>query len=345
MAIRVLVVEDSNFIRKRIIEILQEDPDLKVVGSAANGEEAIKQTLALRPDVITMDIAMPVMDGVSAVRAIMRQCPTRILMLSAATRIGAQATMDALAAGAADFMPKQFDGVDAHTARAMLRARVKVLGTRSVSHESPPAKVPSAPRAAVYRSAKCEVLVIAASTGGPLAIQKILTQMPAEFRLPIVLIQHMPPQFTLSFAERLDHLCRIQVKQAEQGDVLRPGLALLAPGGYQLEIERAVSSAHVELRRARSDEHYSPSADVTLMSFAKYYGKSVLALILTGMGADGKKGAESLKRGGSTVWAQSQRSCTVYGMPKAVIDASLADRIYDLDDFALELRQFVNGHA
>lgn len=348
MAIRVLIVDDSRFIRKRIQEILEEDPIYRVVGLAGDGRQAVSMAAELKPDVITMDVEMPVMDGITAVKQIMQNCPTPILMFSIATRVGAQATLDALNAGAIDFLPKQLDDIhgDREMAKRLLRRRIRIVAQQVQRIKRQAAVAYSKPAATVVANAgsgrekiRPDLLLIAASTGGPVAIQKVLTQIPASCSLPVLLIQHMPENFTKSFAERLNQLSKIRVKQAEHGDLLQPGLALLGPGGMQMELHSKYGKPCVGLRPKDSGEIYSPSADITFASVARQNLGKVLTVVLTGMGADGKKGAEQLKRQGAEVWAQDEASSTIYGMPKAIADAGLADHIYSLDDIALEFHK------
>ncbi|WP_426235138.1 protein-glutamate methylesterase/protein-glutamine glutaminase [Pseudomonas sp. TWP3-2] len=373
MAVKVLVVDDSGFFRRRVSEILSADPSIQVVGTATNGKEAIDQALALKPDVITMDYEMPMMDGITAVRHIMQRCPTPVLMFSSLTHEGARVTLDALDAGAVDFLPKNFEDISRNPEKVkqMLCEKVHSISRsnrRFSAYSTPapaaaPAPTPApAPAASSYGSHSAparpapapaptrtpaasasspapkrksyKLVAIGTSTGGPVALQRVLTQLPGNFPAPIVLIQHMPAAFTKAFAERLDKLCRITVKEAEDGDILRPGLALLAPGGKQMMID---GRGAVKILPGDERLNYKPCVDITFGSAAKSYGDKVLAVVLTGMGADGREGARLLKQGGSSIWAQDEASCVIYGMPMAIVKADLADAIYSLDDIGKHL--------
>lgn len=369
MAVKVLVVDDSGFFRRRVSEILSADPDIQVVGTATNGREAIDQALALKPDVITMDYEMPMMDGITAVKNIMQRCPTPVLMFSSLTHEGARVTLDALDAGAVDYLPKNFEDISRNPekVKALLCEKVHTIArsNRRYSTFSSPVASPS-PAAATQPTARSSatpaaapasrpsvapatpaqgaapkrksyrLVAIGTSTGGPVALQRVLTQLPANFPAPIVLIQHMPAAFTKAFAERLDKLCRISVKEAEDGDVLRPGLALLAPGGKQMMVDPRGA-----IRILPGDErlNYKPCVDITFGSAAKSFSDKVLAVVLTGMGADGREGARLLKQSGSQVWAQDEASCVIYGMPMAVVKANLADAVYGLDEIGRHLAE------
>ncbi|MGE7991363.1 protein-glutamate methylesterase/protein-glutamine glutaminase [Pseudomonas sp. NPDC089554] len=369
MAVKVLVVDDSGFFRRRVSEILSADPTIQVVGTATNGKEAIDQALALKPDVITMDYEMPMMDGITAVRHIMQRCPTPVLMFSSLTHEGARVTLDALDAGAVDYLPKNFEDISRNPDKvkqmlcekvhSISRSNRRFSGYSSQSHAPAPAPSASAAlasslasqsatrQAAPARSAAApashspapkrkpyKLVAIGTSTGGPVALQRVLTQLPANFPAPIVLIQHMPAAFTKAFAERLDKLCKISVKEAEDGDVLRPGLALLAPGGKQMMVD---GRGTVKILPGDERLNYKPCVDITFGSAAKSYGDKVLSVVLTGMGADGREGARLLKQGGSTVWAQDEASCVIYGMPMAIVKANLADAVYSLDEIGKHL--------
>ena len=341
MPVRVLVVDDSAFFRRRLTEILSSDSHIKVVGVAAHGKEAVEQVIALNPDVITMDIEMPVMDGITAVKMIMQSHPTPILMFSALSTDGAKATLDALEAGAVDFLPKRMEEIstDRETAKRQLCARVRLIGARGL-RSAPTAKYPAKPAVAVQslyphvprHKGSYKLVVIGTSTGGPVALQEVLTKLPANFPLPILLIQHMPGTFTPAFAERLSKLCAISVKEAADGDPLKPGIAYLAPGGRQMLLEGKPSAAIIRIVVSEPSQTYKPSVDITFGSASKLLGADVLAVVLTGMGADGREGARMLKRGGATVWAQDEESSVIYGMPAAIAEAGLADKIIALKD-------------
>ncbi|MFL0797399.1 MAG: chemotaxis response regulator protein-glutamate methylesterase [Cellvibrionaceae bacterium] len=367
MPLKVLVVDDSGFFRQRLTELIESGNEIKVVGYAQNGAEAVDKVAKLKPDVVTMDYEMPVMDGVTAVRHIMKQNPLPILMLSSMTYEGAKVTLDALEAGAVDFMPKNFAEVSKGSAKLkkILQDRLRAIsGQANASAPSAPAAraVPARPLAgrsapaarpvsparrvqpgsasAPTASADLEppkkrglkktyqLLAIGTSTGGPVALTEVLTKLPGNFPLPIVLIQHMPHNFTKAFADRLNRQCNIQVKEAEDGDALRPGVALLAPGGKQMMVSKG------KVRIIESDErlNYKPCVDVTFGSAAKAFGDKVLSIVLTGMGSDGCDGARMLSQAGSTVWSQDQATSVIYGMPMAVYNAGLSDRVLALPE-------------
>jgi len=381
MAIRVLVVDDSSFFRRRLTEIIAADPEMVVAGTANNGREAVEKALELKPDVITMDVEMPVMDGIQAVREILKTQRIPILMFSSLTHNGAKATLDALEAGATDFLPKKFEDIARDKADAidLLRQRIKAVAKRRLSVKpATPAVTPPAPisrpvaapiartpasRAELLRTVdrldsseslerpfkptgkQYKIVAIGTSTGGPVALQTIITALPANFPLPILLVQHMPAAFTGAFAARLNTLAKIEVKEAADGDVLRPGVAYLAPGGKQMLLEG--SETHCKIRIKEDDSPritFKPSVDITFGSTAKVFQDKVLAVVLTGMGSDGRDGSRLLKQFGSRIWAQDEASSVVYGMPQAVTAAGLTDVEVGLADVASKLISEV-GHG
>ncbi|MCP4321013.1 MAG: chemotaxis response regulator protein-glutamate methylesterase [Alteromonadales bacterium] len=376
MAIKVLVVDDSSFFRRRVSEIINKSPALEVIATANNGQEAIDMVAKVKPDVVTMDIEMPVMDGITAVKKIMAVNPLPILMFSSLTHQGASATLDALEAGATDFLPKKFEDIarDKDEAIKLLQQRIQAIASRRVSRVAPKqatAKAPStakpglsalqklnannlAPKARIASTVRPQVkpamaptlvankrfkasgksydiLAIGTSTGGPVALQTVLSALPRNFKLPILLIQHMPGTFTKAFADRLNGLCQISVKEASDGDVLKPGCAYLAPGGKQMLLDGRAGHGKIRIHEGSEKLNYKPSVDITFASLSKLYGKKVLAVVLTGMGADGRDGARMLKEQGAEIWAQDEASCVVYGMPQAVTKAGIATESLPID--------------
>ncbi len=388
MPIQVLVVDDSAFFRRRIKEILEKNPEIRVVGFADNGRAAVEKAFELKPDVITMDYEMPMMDGISAVRAIMAKQPTPIMMFSSLSYEGARVTLDALDAGALDYLPKSFESMsgDPGESARILQDKVLAIARRNrpafrsptpapapVAAPAPtpaPAKpsstMPPLPVAAPWpRTAakpapapvsapaplsrktasvletlggeRPRLIMIGASTGGPVALQNILTALPANFPFPILLVQHMPGTFTSAFAERLDRLCKIRVKEAEDNDPVRPGWALLAPGGKQMLLDARGQA--VSIIEGNDKIQYKPSVDVTFGSAARSVKGKILAAVLTGMGNDGREGCKLLKRSNATVWTQNEQSCVVYGMPMAVETAGLSDAVLDVKDIGKYLSE------
>ncbi len=329
MTVKVLVVDDSAFFRRRIASALEADPDLRVVAMASDGREAVRLTLAEHPDVITMDIEMPVLDGISAVRRIMAAHPTPILMFSSLTHEGARATLDALDAGAMDFLPKRFEDIaqGKEAALEVLRQRVRALAERR-SRAAVVSAAPGANKPGASIFGTLQLIVLGASTGGPVALQQVLSCLPAHFLYPVLIIQHLPASFTPAFAQRLNQAGGLTVREAVDGDVLRPGLALLAPGGRHVTVVRQERQAVVKFKEESLDYLFKPSLDLALSSAADVFPNGTLAIILTGMGSDGRAGAIKLKQAGSQVWAQDAASSVIYGMPAAV--ATIADRILPL---------------
>lgn len=380
MTISVLVVDDSGFFRKRLTEILNASGNIRVVGAASNGKEGVELAEKLRPDVITMDYEMPVMNGIAAVKEIMKRCPTPVLMFSSLTYEGARVTLDALEAGAVDFLPKNFEDIarDGSELQRILRERILDVarsrpraghgGAAPVAERAPspaaperqppprgdrsrpPASRPTPPqpetpaRSPRRRTAArhYDVVGIGTSTGGPIALQKVLVDLPASFPAPIVLVQHMPGSFTPAFAERLNKLCKIQVRQAEDGDLLRPGLALLAPGGKQMMVENRGGQGRIRILPGDDRLNYRPSVDVTFGSLARSFPGKTLGVILTGMGADGKEGCRLMKQSGSVIWSQDEKTSVIYGMPMAVARAGLSDEVLPLEEVGPRLVEGVS---
>jgi two-component system chemotaxis response regulator CheB len=348
MVTRVLVVDDSGFFRRRIVDILETDARIEVVGTADNGKAAIDQVAKLKPDVVTMDIEMPVIDGITTVQCITSILPTPTLMFSSLTLNGAQATLDALEAGAVDFLPRRFEDIvkDRDQAKLLLHRRLHAVARKKSAAK--PETALSAPLKATSISTGVEdkpfqVVVIASSTGGPLALARVLTSLPADFPYPVLVVQHMPATFTPSFASRLDQQCALNVKEAAEGDEVKSGQVLVAPGGRQMTLKQSGGEVKVNINDGDPGLRYRPCADTTFESVARIYGVKTLALVLTGMGADGCEGARKLKQLGATVWSQDEASSVIYGMPMAVAEAGLSDRVLSLSDIGPSLLLVAGG--
>jgi len=334
MTVKVLIVDDSLFFQNRLREMIGSHPEIDIVGVANDGREAVTKAAQLKPDLITMDYEMPEMDGVTAVREIMANNPVPIIMFSSLTYEGAKVTLDALEAGAVDFMAKNFAEFsrDSNQLKSQLQDRILAMARQ---HGTATASVaPSFDRPVEntrgQRLAQTPgVIVIGASTGGPVALSEVLTSIPAKFPVPIVLIQHMPANFTMAFAERLDRECHINVRHAEHGDVLEPGVALLAPGGMQLLFNRHAPN-RVDVIEGDAALNYKPSVDVAFTSAAEGYGNRALGMVLTGMGSDGCEGARVIKSKGGTIWSQDEATSVIYGMPMAVAREGLSDMVLPL---------------
>lgn len=353
MTVRVLIVDDSRFFRNRVSEIIAADPLLEVIGTASNGQEAIVMVHKLAPDVIIMDVEMPIMDGISAVREIMARKPTPILMFSSMTTAGAKVTLDALEAGAVDFLPKKFEDIASNfaVAASVLRQRIYHIGRKSSSKREVDSRHIGKRRIDVFKESQTPswlstqrygLLAIAASTGGPVAIQSILEKLPENFPLPIIVVQHMPATFTGIYSERLNQASAIKVKLAENNDLLQEGVALIAPGGKQFTlVNQGTEGVVVRLKEATENDTYKPSVDISFRSVAEVFTGKTLAIVLTGMGRDGCEGSQLIKAKGGTIWAQDEVTSIIYGMPGAVVDAGICDSILSLSEIGARLRQGV----
>ncbi|MBG3878970.1 chemotaxis response regulator protein-glutamate methylesterase [Desulfovibrio oxamicus] len=363
--ITVVVVDDSAFMRKALSSMLEKDPEISVVAVGRDGEEGLELVRKHNPDVVTLDIEMPRMDGLTALRRIMMEMPRPVLMVSSLTTEGAESTLKALELGAVDFIPKQLSKVSLDIVRIEdeLREKVKEISRRKFLRTPRSLRAPrpvgdggaftsSSPGAGgtgggasggegsrpvlTPRAGRPvrDIVAIGVSTGGPPAVQKVLSRFPADFPASILIAQHMPAAFTGPFAKRLDGVCNITVKEAENGERLRPGTAYIAPGGKHLRVDQKISMVEVVVTPEPADALYKPSANVLIESVAQAMGRRTLGVILTGMGSDGLEGVRVLKQKGGRALAQSDATCVVYGMPKAIVDAGLADEIIDIDDMA-----------
>ncbi len=356
MAIQVLVVDDSPFIRKAIVKMLQTEADIHVVGEATNGREAVEKVKSLKPDVVTMDVEMPVMDGISALKEIMRDSPTPVIMVSSLTENGAKTTLEALKFGAIDYLPKDITNSSlsimnkrieiiakirsAVTAKRRLRSRsdsdinvIQVVHTRVRSQVEHQERL-------TYR-----ILAIGTSTGGPPALERVITRLPADFPIPVLIVQHMPPVFTRSLAERLDSLSQIRVKEAEEGETIQPGKAYIAPGNQHMSLRRLSDLFTVRLSQEPAALINRPSVDVMMDSCADYFNKDLLGVIMTGMGHDGLTACRRIRKQQGTLIAQNEDTCVVFGMPGSIVRENLPQWVLPLDDIAPKIVELVYGEG
>ena len=368
--IKVLVADDSAFMRRVITDLFATQPDFKVLDTAKTGKEAIEKVIKLKPDLLTLDINMPIMDGLSALEVIMKDCPLPVVMVSSITRKGADATIKAMGLGAIDFICKpngslsKLDSVaDEILAKCRAAAQVKIRKrlNGSLAVFPPPVKKPlstekvamperktfTATRTtttltrgnirqtikAAGHSSAGRFIVLGCSTGGPNALQEFVPRLPANLPCPVLIVQHMPPGFTASLARRLDEISSISVKEAEDHEPLKPGTVYIAPGNYHMTVAEGSGGREISLNQNAPLGTLRPAADMLFESVAKY-GNEVVSVILTGMGQDGANGMEKIKKAGGYVIAESEETCVVYGMPKAVVDRGLADEVLPVQNIA-----------
>lgn len=345
--IKVLVVDDSAFARSMIVAKLESEPGIKVVAQARDGLEAVQMTKELKPDVVTMDVAMPHMDGLAALKQIMMECPTPVVMLSALTGYGTDATIRALESGAVDFFlkPSVTNPAGIKESTAELIEKIKVAAGVQVSRYR---KVSSSPLIRRVHSKKDKLrsttvdraVVIASSTGGPKALSEVVPLLPGDLPAFVLIVQHMPRGFTRSLAERLNQISELEVREAQEGDLVEPGVVFLAPGDYHMTIGM---DGRVALNQNPHECGVRPSANVTIESVARVYGAKSLSVVLTGMGSDGTRGSTLVKAAGGKIIAQNEATCSVYGMPASVVDAGIADAVLPLSDIAAEIVNLCQG--
>jgi len=361
--IRVLIVDDSPFMRKALERMLQA-PDITVVGAARDGLDALEKIQQLDPDIVTLDVEMPRLDGLGCLKRIMAEMPRAVLMVSSLTQEGAQATLEALALGALDFIPKENSLASASILQIQqdLQEKVRKLARsprfqKSRLQAAPPRPAPGQPAFAPAPTATptpapapvgrvgglggpmAELLAIGTSTGGPKALQDLLPLLPRTLPVPCLVVQHMPGSFTKTFAERLNSICQVEVKEAEHGEAARPGVVYIAPGGHHMLYRQRGLAGQIELSAEPASSLHRPSVDVLFQSLADHCTRQVLAMILTGMGSDGARGMQALKAKGAHTLAEAEESCVVYGMPRAAFERGCVDQVAPLQDMAGILRR------
>jgi len=352
-SVRLLVVDDSALYRLTIRNLLRDIPGITIVGVAEDGLDALQKIEALDPDLLTLDIQMPDMDGIEVLREINRRAlRAKALMVSSLTARGAEATTDALLEGAFDFILKPSGNTAEENHRLLQGALVaKIDAFREAElggtgmHRQAPAIAPSKRDSQPAQTPPCRVVILGVSTGGPAALKKVLPALPADLRVPLLVVQHMPAGYTSALARRLDGLSALEVMEAEDGAVLRAGSIYIAPGGRQMKIERRDSRVIARITDAPPEHGCRPAVDYLLRSAVEVFRGDALGVILTGMGRDGLAGCRLLKELGGHVFAQHPRGCAVYGMPKAVIDNDLADRVLPLGRVATAISAHLDKAA
>ncbi|MEK4385145.1 chemotaxis response regulator protein-glutamate methylesterase [Solibacillus sp. FSL W7-1464] len=372
--IKLLVVDDSAFMRKLISDFFSDHRQIEVIGTARNGKDAIKKIEQQKPDVVTMDVEMPEMNGMEALKEIMQKYPLPVVMLSSTTKRGAENTVMAMEYGAVDFVAKPSGSIslDLHKIKDELVRKVEEASKVSISKlknpfrkstvasqtirqpsnndesklnnmTKPSAKIDVQVKKTEWSKTSKKIILIGTSTGGPRALQEVITKIPANVGAPILIVQHMPAGFTKSLAGRLDQLSEIHVKEAEQGDLLQKGTAYIAPGGYHLKLRKVGSAFAVVLDDQEPPRAgHRPSVDVMFEDVSQYSDFDKIAVIMTGMGYDGSKGLVSLKKTGNvTAIAESAETCIVYGMPKAAVETQLVDEVADVDDIARTIMKYM----
>jgi two-component system chemotaxis response regulator CheB len=345
--IRVLVVDDSAFMRTALQRMIAVDPDLHVVGAAASGAEALQSIVTLDPDVITLDVEMPGLDGVETLRRIMAQFPRPVIMVSSVTLENAETTLNALAAGAFDCVPKQLSpaSLDILHIREGLIAKIKAAAEsrRSKDHldllrKPPRAEVPL--RTQAVPTSTPAIVALGISTGGPKALQEILPHLPVDLPVPILIVQHMPAGFTAPFAERLNTLCAITICEATHGEVVRPGVVYIAPAGWHMTVDRPTDCRTlIHLSNKSENQVHVPSADVLMNSVASAFHSQAMGVIMTGMGSDGAQGMDAIHRAGGFTLGQDEASCAVYGMPRVCAEMGILDKVVPADQIPHEILQ------
>ena len=343
--IRVLVADDSAFMRTAITRMIESDPNLRVGATAQTGQEALDKVKTLKPDVVTLDIEMPGMNGLDTLRHIMKECPTPVIMVSSLTQEGAEVTLEALDIGAFDYVPKQssFVSLDIVKIREELISKIKAAAESKIKRPMLRVGKPATPEhKTVIATPKNAATIVAlgTSTGGPKALQEMLPLLPEDLNVPVLIVQHMPPGFTGPFAKRLNGLCKINVREAIQEEEVQPGVVYIAPAGQHMTVyRRGASKVAVRLAQTPTGLLHMPSVDVMMNSVAEVFRSLTLGVIMTGMGADGAKGMETIKREGGFNVGQDEPTCTVYGMPRSAAEAGVLQRVVPLPQIPEQIMQ------
>ncbi|MCS3922978.1 protein-glutamate methylesterase/protein-glutamine glutaminase [Methanosalsum natronophilum] len=365
MTIKAIVVDDSAFMRKVISDILDNDSEIDVIATARNGKDAIEKIERYRPDVVTLDIEMPVLNGLEALGYIMSECPTPVVMLSSLDEKGAETTLTAFEYGAVDFVHKTSGSIslDISSLANEICSKVKIAASVDVkklnfmeehvckniqqnSQKTVVKGIPVEKKVQVIEKAHInkKILAIGSSTGGPRALEKIIPNLPKNFPAAVLVVQHMPASFTASFSKRLDLHSNLKVKEAEEGDIVKEGLVLIAPGDFHMEVIEEKIKGKLEgvirLNKNPKEKGVRPAVNVLFRSIAPIYGSNILSLVLTGMGSDGLDGVNEIKRMGGITYAEHKETCVVYGMPKVIVDNNLAEKVIPLDKIPYEVIEF-----
>jgi len=344
--VRVLIADDSAFMRTALSGMVASDPDLWVVGTAGNGSEVLEKIVSLDPDVVTLDVQMPGMDGIATLRCIMAQFPRPVIMVSSATQQDAESTFDALSAGAFDYVPKQLSStsLDIMHIREELIAKIKVAGEARRARANPGLlrKPPSPARQSRTEAlpAATAIIVLGTSTGGPNALQEILPLLPVDLSVPMLIVQHMPVGFTGPFAQRLNSLCSVSVCEASNGETAQPGTVYIAPAGKHMTLERSSDSrAILRLSDHPEKQMHIPSVDVMMKSAALAFESHVMGIIMTGMGCDGALGMKAIHQAGGLTIGQDEDTCAVYGMPRACAEQGILCKVVPLAQIPRQILQ------
>lgn len=350
--IRVLVVDDSAFMRRIITDMLKSDANIEVVDTARNGKEGLEKAKALKPDIITLDVEMPVMNGLETLEELMKLVPVpKVIMLSSLTYEGGEATIKALELGALDFVAKPTASIlnfNADHIRDELNKKINLLGRSKVGYlpkvqaERLPLPKKTQAVGSASRGSLKYIVAIGTSTGGPRALQEVLTRMPANLPAAVLVVQHMPPGFTKSLSSRLDSLSSINVKEAEEGDILRPGWAYVAPGDFHMVVNPYGNEEYrISINKESPVTGHRPSVNVMMKSVAECGHKNIIAVMMTGMGSDGSEGILQIKKAGGKTIAQDESTCVVYGMPKSAVNIGAIDTIAPLHNITTEILKYM----